>query len=78
MRNNITATPPFFKAVSLLLLRHPLEQWFMSKRESAECHAFQRCFAYLAGGITDPGRLAIHLYSKELIGPDTGLPTGLP
>jgi len=25
MRNNITAPPPFFEAVSLLLLRHPLE-----------------------------------------------------
>ena len=37
---------------------------------SAECRAFRKCFAVLADGITDPGRLAIQLYSRELIGPD--------
>ena len=41
-----------------------------SKRNSAECRAFRKCFAVLADGITDPGRLAVQLYSKELIGPD--------
>jgi len=41
-----------------------------SKRESAECLAFQQCFSVLAEGITDPGRLAVQLYSRELIGPD--------
>ena len=41
-----------------------------SKRESAENHAFRECFSVLADGITDPGRLAIQLYSKGLIGPD--------
>ena len=40
------------------------------KRESAECRAFQRCFADLAGGILNPGWLAIQLYSRKLIGPD--------
>ena len=44
----------------------------MSKRNSAECRAFRKCFAVLADGITDPGRLAVQLYSKELIGPDRG------
>ena len=42
----------------------------MSNREPAQCRAFRRCFAYLADGITDPGRLAVQLYSKELIGPE--------
>ena len=42
----------------------------MSKRESAEYRAFRNCFSVLADGITDPGRLAIQLYSKGLIGPD--------
>ena len=41
-----------------------------SKRESAEYRAFQKCFLLLAEGITDPGRLAVQLFSKELIGPD--------
>ena len=40
------------------------------KRESAECRAFQRCFADLAGGILNPSWLAIQLYSRKLIGPD--------
>ena len=40
----------------------------MSNREPAECQAFWKCFAYLADGISDPGRLAVELYSKELIG----------
>ena len=39
------------------------------KRQSAECRAFQKCFSVLADGISNPGRLAIQLYSKELIGP---------
>ena len=42
----------------------------MSKRESTEYCAFQKCFSVLADGITDPGRLAIQLYSRELVGPD--------
>ena len=42
----------------------------MSKRESAEYRAFRNCFSVLADGITDPGRLAVQLYSKGLIGPD--------
>ena len=42
----------------------------MSKRDSAEYRAFRKCFSALVGGITDPGWLAIQLYSKELIGPD--------
>ena len=37
-------------------------------REPAECHAFRKCFADLADGISDPGWLAVQLYSKELIG----------
>ena len=41
-----------------------------SKRESAECRAFRKCFSVLADGITDPGRLAIQLYSRDLIGKD--------
>ena len=41
-----------------------------SMRDSAERRAFQKSFAFLADGITDPGRLAIQLYSRELIGPD--------
>ena len=39
-------------------------------QDSAERRAFQKCFAALADGVTDPGRLAIQLYSRELIGPD--------
>ena len=42
----------------------------MSKRESAEYRAFRNCFSVLADGITDPGRLAVQLYSKGPIGPD--------
>ena len=42
----------------------------MSNCEPAECRAFRRCFAYLADGIWDPGRLAVQLYSKELIEPE--------
>ena len=42
----------------------------MSKRDSAEYRAFRKCFCALVDGITDPGWLAIQLYSKELIGPD--------
>ena len=40
------------------------------KRDSAECRAFRECFSDLADGITDPGRLAVQLYSKKLVGPD--------
>ena len=38
-------------------------------RQSPECRAFQRCFSILADGVSNPGRLAIQLYSKALIGP---------
>ena len=41
-----------------------------SKEESVECRTFQRCFSVLAEGITDPGWLAVQLYSRELIGRD--------
>ena len=41
-----------------------------SNRESAEYRAFRKCFSALVDGITDTGRLAIQLYSSELIGPD--------
>ena len=40
------------------------------KRDSAERRAFRKCFSDLADGITDPGRLAVQLYSKKLVGPD--------
>ena len=40
-----------------------------SKRESAECRTFQKCFSVLVDGISDPGQLAVQLYSRELIGP---------
>ena len=42
----------------------------MLKRDSVEYRAFRKCFSALVDGITDPGWLAIQLYSKELIGPD--------
>ena len=49
----------------------PRSSLIVAQRESsAECHAFQKCFSVLADGITDPGWLAIQLYSKELIGSD--------
>ena len=41
-----------------------------SNRESAEYRAFRECFSALVDGLTDPGRLAVQLYSRELIGPD--------
>ena len=41
-----------------------------SKRESFEYRTFRKCFSVLAEGITDPGWLAVKLYSKELIGRD--------
>ena len=41
-----------------------------SKRESVECRTFRKCFSVLAEGITDPGWLAVQLYSRELIGQD--------
>ena len=40
------------------------------KQEPAECRAFRKCFADLTEGITDPGLLAVQLYSKDLIGRD--------
>ena len=38
-----------------------------SKLDSAECQAFQKCFAVLGEGISDPGWLASLLYSIEMI-----------
>ena len=38
-----------------------------SDRNSAEYCAFRKCFSVLVDGITDPGRLAVQLYSEELI-----------
>ena len=41
-----------------------------SNREVTECRAFRKCFSVLVDGITDPGWLAVQLYSRELIGGD--------
>ena len=41
-----------------------------SKLDSAECQAYQKCFAVLNDGISDPGWLAIQLYSREMISRD--------
>ena len=38
-----------------------------SNLDSAECQAFQKCFAVLSEGISDPGRLASQLYFKDMI-----------
>ena len=42
-----------------------------SNLDSAECQAFQKHFAVLSDGISDPGWLAIQLYSREVISRDT-------
>ena len=39
----------------------------MSKLDSPECQAFQKHFAVLSEGISDPGWLATQLYSKDMI-----------
>ena len=41
-----------------------------SKLDSAECRAFQKCFAVLSEGISDPDWLAIQLYSRDMISRD--------
>ena len=41
-----------------------------SKVDSAECRAFLKCFAVLNDGISDPGWLAIQLYSRGMISRD--------
>ena len=41
-----------------------------SKLDSAECQAYQKCFAVLNDGISDPGWLAIQLYSRDMISRD--------
>ena len=41
-----------------------------SKIDSAECQAFQMCFAVLCNGISDPGWLASELYSRDMISRD--------
>ena len=41
-----------------------------SKLDSAECQAYQKCFAVLSEGISDPGWLAIQLYSRDMISRD--------
>ena len=38
-----------------------------SKLDSAKCQTFQKCFAALSNGISDPGWLASELYSREMI-----------
>ena len=38
-----------------------------SKLDSSECQAFQKCFAVLNNGISDPGWLASELYSRGMI-----------
>lgn len=42
-----------------------------SKLDSAECRAFQNCFAVLSNGISDPGWLASELYSRYMISRET-------
>ena len=41
-----------------------------SKLDSAKCQAFQKCFAVLSDGISDPGWLASELYSRDMISRD--------
>ena len=41
-----------------------------SELDSAECRAFQKCFAVLSNGISDPGWLASKLYSRDMISRD--------
>ena len=48
----------------------PKSERVKSNRESVEARAFRKCFSLLADGISDPGRLAIQLYSEGFIGPD--------
>ena len=36
----------------------------------AECQAFQKCFAVLSDGISDPSWLAVQLYSRDMISRD--------
>ena len=38
-----------------------------SKLESVEYQAFRTCFAVLCNGVSDPGWLAIQLYSRDMI-----------
>lgn len=63
-----------------------------SLRESAECRAmdnivrgdiihgraFRKCFSILADGISDPGRLALELYTRGWIGADLRTETQKP
>ena len=46
--------------------------------DSNEYCAFKQCLALLADGITDPGRLAFELYSKDLISRDLRREAELP
>ena len=39
----------------------------MSKEDLAKCQAFQKLFAVLSNGISDPGWLASELYSRDMI-----------
>ena len=41
-----------------------------SKLDSAECQAFQKSFAVLSDGISDPVWLASELYSRDMISRD--------
>ena len=41
-----------------------------SELDSPECQAFQKCFAVLSDGISDPGWLATQLYSRDMISRD--------
>ena len=41
-----------------------------SKLNSAEHQTFQKCFAVLSNGISDPGWLASELYSRDMISRD--------
>ena len=48
----------------------PKSERVKSNRESVEARAFRKGFSLLADGISDPGWLAIQLYSEGFIGPD--------
>ena len=64
---DFTPEPAFLSTASCTTL---VADTTRAKRESVECRTFQKCFSIIADGITDPGRLAIQLYSREMIGSD--------
>ena len=60
---NCVSTKPGFAGTSHTLSGAKVK----SKLDSAECEAFQKQFAVLSDGISDPGWLAIQLYSRKMI-----------